>query len=178
MKAKPYIERIAVPTIIAVSVIVPLVVFYLMYASGNLQISSLEHFDFPFFHATINFITGLLLVLGFFSIRIGRRIWHRNLMMSAFLLSCVFLVSYVLSKSIHDPVPYGGEGFLRYVYFFILITHILISAGIIPLVLFTIFRAWRGQLDRHRKIARYTYPLWLYVAITGVLVYVFMAPYY
>ena len=99
-------------------------------------------------------------------------------MISAFFLSTVFLVSYVISKISAEPVPFGGEGALRYIYFFILITHIILSAIIVPLVLFTMYRGLTGEVEKHRKIARYTYPVWLYVAITGVLVYVFMSPYY
>ena len=99
-------------------------------------------------------------------------------MIAAFGFSTIFLVSYVISKISIDPVHYGGEGTLKYVYYFILITHILLSAIIVPLVLFTMYRGLTGQYDKHAKIARWTFPIWLYVAITGVLVYVFMLPYY
>ena len=99
-------------------------------------------------------------------------------MITAFVLSSVFLVSYVISKISNAPVPFGGEGMYRYIYFFILITHIVLSAIIVPLVLFTMYRGLTGQYDKHSKIARWTFPIWLYVAITGVLVYVFMFPYY
>jgi len=103
---------------------------------------------------------------------------HRNVMMSAFLLSVVFLVSYVISKISHEPVPFGGEGFMRPLYFSILISHIVLSGIIVPLVLFTMYRALTGQYEKHKKIAKWTFPIWLYVSITGVLVYVFMYPYY
>jgi putative membrane protein len=99
-------------------------------------------------------------------------------MITAFGLSALFLVSYVISKISNEPVPYGGEGALRYIYFFILITHIALSAIIIPLVLFTMYRGLTGEYTKHKKIARWTFPIWLYVAITGVLVYLFMLPYY
>ena len=103
---------------------------------------------------------------------------HRNTRITAFGLSAIFLVSYVISKISNDPVPYGGEGILRPVYFFILITHIVLSAIIVPLVLFTMYRGLTGEYKKHAKIARWTFPIWLYVAITGVLVYIFMWPYY
>jgi len=99
-------------------------------------------------------------------------------MITAFGLSALFLVSYVISKISNDPVPFGGEGFLKYLYFFILITHIALSGIIIPLVLFTMYRGLTGEYDKHKKIARWTFPIWMYVAITGVLVYLFMLPYY
>lgn len=175
IKAK---ERIIVPVIIAVSVLVPVLILILMLMPSHGAITEAPMGSFPFFHAVLNFCTALLLIVGFFATRIGNRIWHRNIMILAFLLSSVFLVSYVISKMSNDPVPFGGEGVLKWVYYFILITHIVLSAIIIPLVLFTIYRGLSGDVEKHRKIARYTLPVWLYVAITGVLVYVFMSPYY
>jgi putative membrane protein len=138
----------------------------------------LEVGSFPFFHALINGMTAILLLLGYTFIKQDRKIAHRNVMITAFGLSALFLVSYVISKISNEPVPYGGEGVLRYIYFFILITHIALSAIIIPLVLFTMYRGLTGEYTKHKKIARWTFPIWLYVAITGVLVYLFMLPYY
>lgn len=175
IKAK---ERIIVPVIIAVSVLVPVLILILMFQPSGGAFTEAPMGSFPFFHAVLNFCTALLLIMGFFAARIRNRIWHRNIMMLAFLLSTVFLVSYVISKMSNDPVPFGGEGPIKWVYYFILITHIILSAVIIPLVLFTIYRGFSGDVEKHRKIARYTMPVWLYVAITGVLVYVFMSPYY
>lgn len=175
MKSKS-IDRVMIPVIVGVSIVVPLLVLVLMYLPERYEI--LPFNNFPLFHAILNFSTALLLTGGFIAIKNHKVLWHRNLMVSAFFLSAVFLVSYVLSKLSNDPVPYGGEGFMRYLYFFILLTHILLSAVIVPLVLFTIYRAVKGEIEKHRKIARYTYPVWMYVAVTGVLVYLFMAPYY
>jgi putative membrane protein len=124
------------------------------------------------------FFTPLLMFVGYLLIKNQKIILHRNVMISAFGLSVVFLVSYVISKISHEPVPYGGEGWMRYLYFFILITHIVLSGIIIPLVLFTMYRGLTGQYEKHKKIAKWTFPIWMYVAITGVLVYVFMQPYY
>ncbi|HET8839413.1 MAG TPA: DUF420 domain-containing protein [Flavobacteriaceae bacterium] len=103
---------------------------------------------------------------------------HRNVMITAFCLSTIFLVSYVISKMSHDPVHFEGTGIIKYLYYFILISHILLSAIIVPLVLFTMYRGLTGEYVKHKKVARWTFPIWLYVAITGVLVYVFMIPYY
>ena len=99
-------------------------------------------------------------------------------MISCIVLSLLFLVMYVAYHMTSDSTPYGGEGFLRYVYFFILITHILFSIVIIPLVLKTYAWAYLKKFDQHRKIAKITFPVWLYVAITGVVVYLMISPYY
>ena len=172
------IDKIAIPTIITISVVVPVLVLILMYLPERYNIFGTQSGTFPFFHAVLNGLTAMLLLLGYFFMNIGEYKWHRNFMISAFLLSTIFLVSYVISKISNDPVPYGGEGALRYVYFFILISHIALSAIIVPLVLFTMYRGLTGQYEKHAKIARWTFPIWLYVAITGVLVYIFMWPYY
>lgn len=172
------IDKFMVPAIMLVSVLVPVIVLVLMYLPERYNFLGVEMGNFPLFHAVLNFFTAVLLILGYYFVKVGERVWHRNTMISAFILSAVFLVSYVLSKISNEPVPYGGEGMMRYVYFFILITHILLSAIIVPLVLFTMYRGLTGEIEKHRKISRYTFPVWLYVAITGVLVYVFMSPYY
>lgn len=167
-----------VPLIIALSVAVPVLVLVLMYLPERYSLVQVQVGTFPFFHAVLNGTTAILLLMGYYFMRIREYKWHRNVMIGAFVLSTVFLVSYVISKISIDPVPFGGEGFLRPVYFFILITHILLSAIIVPLVLFTMYRGLTGEYDKHAKVARWTFPVWFYVAITGVLVYVFMAPYY
>lgn len=171
-------DKVIVPAILVISIVVPVLVLILMYMPERYELLGTRFNNFPLFHAVLNFFTALLLVAGYISMRRKELLWHRNLMISAFFLSTVFLISYVISKISNDPVPYGGEGILRYLYFFVLITHILFSAIIVPLVLFTMYRGLTGEVEKHRKIARYTFPVWLYVAVTGVLVYLFMAPYY
>lgn len=172
------VDKFAVPTIITLSILVPIIVLILMYLPERSNLLGLDVGTFPFFHAIINALTALLLIIGYRMILQKKKKQHRTIMMTAFGLSVVFLVSYVISKISNDPVPYGGEGLLKVIYFFILITHILLSAIIVPLVLFTIYRAISGNFEKHKKIARWTFPIWLYVAITGVLVYLFMHPYY
>lgn len=167
-----------VPAIIGISILVPVLVLILMYLPERYNFLGIEMGNFPLFHAILNFSTAILLVFGYYLMKIKDLVWHRNTMIAAFFLSSIFLVSYVISKISNDPVPFGGEGILRPIYFFILISHILLSAIIVPLVLFTMYRGLTGEVARHRKIARYTFPVWLYVAVTGVLVYIFMAPYY
>ncbi len=171
-------DRIAVPVIIGLSIAVPVIVLVLMLLPERYNMFGADTITFPLFHAILNFSTAVLLIIGYFFMSIRNYVYHRNTMIAAFGLSVVFLVSYVLSKISNEPVPYGGEGLMRYVYFFILITHIILSAIIVPLVLFTMYRGLSGQYNKHSKIARWTFPIWLYVAITGVMVFLFMMPYY
>lgn len=172
------IDKIAIPTIITISVVVPLLVLILMYLPERYNLFGTQSGTFPFFHAVLNGATALLLLLGYYFMSRKEYKWHRNTMIAAFSLSAIFLVSYVISKISNDPIPYGGEGVWRSLYFFILITHIALSAIIVPLVLFTMYRGLTGQYEKHKKIARWTFPIWLYVAVTGVLVFLFMFPYY
>lgn len=171
-------DRVMVPVITGLSILVPLIVLVLMYLPQRIDLVGAQVGTFPFFHAVLNFSTAILLLAGYFFMKIRAYKWHRNVMIGAFVLSTVFLISYVISKISSDPVPYGGDGFLRPAYFFILITHIALSAIIVPLVLFTMYRGLTGEYSKHSRLARWTFPIWLYVAITGVLVYIFMAPYY
>ncbi|WP_394907568.1 DUF420 domain-containing protein [uncultured Mesonia sp.] len=171
-------DKIVVPIIISLSIAVPLIVLVLLNLPTRYDLLGLDIGTYPFFHAVLNGITAVLLLLGYVLIRKGEKLLHRNVMITAFVLSCVFLISYVFSKLSNDPVPYGGEGFLRPLYFFVLISHIVLSAIIVPLVLFTMYRGLTAEYKKHVKIARYTFPIWFYVAVTGVLVYLFMLPYY
>lgn len=176
--AKTQADKIVIPFIVALSILVPATVLVLLNLPTRYDLLGLEVGSFPFFHAILNFSTAILLILGYILIKSGNRKMHRNVMITAFCLSVVFLVSYVLSKISHEPVHFGGEGPVKYIYFFILITHIILSAIIVPLVLFTMYRGLSGEYAKHKKIARWTLPIWLYVAVTGVLVYIFMAPFY
>jgi putative membrane protein len=178
MKTISRVDKVAVPVIITLSILVPIIVVVLMNLPERSNIFGVDVGTFPFFHAVINGLTALLLALGYQQIKKQNKRLHRNIMITAFGLSVVFLVSYVLSKISIDPVPFQGEGLLRPLYFFILISHIVLSGIIIPLVLFTMYRGLTGEYEKHKKIARWTFPIWMYVAITGVLVYLFMYPYY
>lgn len=169
-----------IPLIITLSILVPIAVALLMLFPETLHIES-ENFDFsslPFFHAILNGCTAILLITGFIWIKNKKTKAHKISMMTAFILSSIFLISYVISKLTNDPVPFKGEGSIRYVYFFILISHILLSIPVLPLALFSIYRGLTGENTKHKKIVKWTFPIWIYVAITGVMVYLFMAPYY
>lgn len=132
----------------------------------------------PRIYSVINFITAIILVLALAAIRKKKINLHKKLIFSALVLSVLFLILYVIYHATSESVKYGGEGAIRYVYFTILISHILLSATIIPLVLITLTRALRSDFERHRKIARWTWPLWFYVAVSGVIVYLMISPYY
>ncbi|MDX5326241.1 MAG: DUF420 domain-containing protein [Bacteroidota bacterium] len=179
MSATQRLDRIFVPLIIALSVVVPIAVAILFYMPDTLRPDLGEGTRaLPMIHAILNGSTAILLVLALIMIRRKNVTMHRASMITAFILSAIFLVSYVISKISTPPVPFGGEGTVRYIYFFILISHILLSVPVLPLAMFALYRGWTNQLDKHRKIVRWAYPIWLYVAVTGVLVYVFMSPYY
>jgi putative membrane protein len=169
-----------VPLIITLSIIIPIVVALLMIFPDVFHIES-ESIDFsslPFFHAILNGSTAVLLFTGFILIKNKKTNLHKISMLSAFVLSSVFLLSYVTSKLTNAPVPFGGEGLIRYIYFFILISHIILSVLVLPLALFSIYRGMTGEIEKHKSIVKYTFPVWMYVAITGVLVYILMSPYY
>ena len=125
----------------------------------------------PPIYATINAITAILLVVAVYYIKNGNRRVHENLIKICIALSLCFLVMYIAYHITSDPTPYGGSGPIAYVYFFILITHILLSIVVIPLVLVSYVRAFQSKFVSHRKIAKVTFPVWLYVAVTGVIVY-------
>ena len=173
-------DSIFVPIIISLSVIIPIAVAFLMLFPNVFHIAS-ENYDFsslPFFHAVLNGSTAILIFTGFVLIKNKKMELHKVTMLSAFSLSSIFLVSYVISKITNEPIPFGGEGMIRDIYFFILISHILLSIPVLPLALFSIYRAMTGEIEKHKSIVKWTFPIWMYVAITGVLVYLLMSPYY
>ena len=132
----------------------------------------------PPIYATINGITAIILVMAVYYIKKGKRNIHEYLIKICIALSLCFLVMYIAYHITSDPTSFGGEGAIKYIYYFILISHILLSITVIPFVLFSYIRAITGDFKRHRKIAKITFPIWLYVAVTGVIVYIMISPYY
>jgi len=180
-------------SIIAVSIIIPIavaVLFSVKLKDIGVEVEPLSFL--PPIYATINGLTALLLVMGVIAIKNGNRKVHERFMTTAIICSVVFLVMYVAyhmtsvsavygdidSDGILDETEKINAGSMRYVYLFILLTHILLSIIIIPLVLFSYVRALAERFDRHKKLAKITFPLWLYVALTGVIVYLMISPYY
>lgn len=171
-------DRVFVPLILGLSVLVPVVVVVLIYLPERYNLVGEQLYSLPFFHAVLNGSTAVLLTMGYTFIKNKKSKAHKFSMLAAFALSVSFLISYVISKLGAAPVPFGGKGAVRVLYFFILITHIILATSVIPLALFSIYRALNREYTKHRKIARLAFPIWLYVAVTGVLVYLFMVPYY
>jgi len=126
----------------------------------------------PALNATLNGLAAILLAGGYAAIRTGKVELHKKFMVSAFLVSCAFLVSYVIYHiRIHQVIHFQGQGWIRPVYFTLLISHTVLAVVIVPLILITLRRAWTERFDKHRQIARWTLPLWFYVSVTGVIVY-------
>ncbi len=132
----------------------------------------------PPIYAIINGLTAILLVVAVYYIKNGKRKIHESLIKVCIALSLMFLVMYIAYHMTTDPTSYGGKGIIAYMYYFILITHILLSVIVIPLVLTSYSRAVQSNFKLHKKIAKVTFPIWLYVAVTGVIVYLMISPYY
>lgn len=161
--------------IVILSVAIPIVVAILF----GVRIPNVEPLSFlPPIYATINGFTALLLIIAFIAIKNKNIVLHENLMTTAIWCSVVFLVMYVAYHMTSDSTKFGGQGVIKYIYYFILITHILLSIVVIPFVLITYARAITNNIEKHKKIAKITFPLWLYVAVTGVIVYIMISPYY
>ncbi|GEO05253.1 membrane protein [Adhaeribacter aerolatus] len=164
--------------IAVLSVAVPLLVALLLFVPQTGKLGDVDVTFLPKLHALLNSLTAVALVTGYRFIKKGNARFHRFSMTTAFVLSAFFLVSYVTYHYQAAPTSYGGEGVLRTIYYFVLITHIILAAIIVPFVLLSVYFGISNQLVRHRRISRWTFPLWLYVAVTGVLVYFMIAPYY
>jgi len=132
----------------------------------------------PPFHAVINSLTALCLLFSFTAIKFSRVNLHKGLNVLALGLSAIFLVSYVVYHVSTEPTVYGGEGSTRILYYILLGTHVFLAAASLPFILFTFIRAYTGQIQRHKKMARWVFPIWLYVALTGPICYFMLAPYY
>jgi putative membrane protein len=163
-------DRLALPAIafISIAVVTAVGVLLLGHASGP---GAGDASALPGVNALLNATSAILLVLGYTFVRMGKVHVHRACMLGASGVSVLFLVSYVVYHSSFGSRPFSGEGWIRWVYFPLLISHVVLAAAIVPLVLVTIYRGWRGEIARHRRVARWTLPIWLYVSVTGVMVY-------
>ena len=160
--------------IVILSIVIPLVVAILFGVKIDMELPVF----LPPFYASINAITSLLLIFAVIAVKNNKIKMHEKLMKTAIVFSVLFLTQYVLYHMTSDSTKYGGEGVMRTVYFVVLISHILLSIVVIPFVLITYVRAITNNIELHKKIAKYTFPLWLYVAISGVVVYLMISPYY
>lgn len=158
------------------------VVFIAVVILGRVQVPVSGDFDVHVFakiNAVINSIVSVLLLAGLVTVK-GKRNYrlHKNIMLTAMVLSAFFLVSYICHHLLAGDTKFGGTGSIRYVYYVILITHIFLAAIILPFILYTAYRASISEWPQHRKLARITWPIWFYVSVTGVLVYLLISPYY
>jgi len=160
--------------IVILSIAIPLVVAILF----GVKIDAELPVFLPPIYASINALTSIVLIAAFWAIKSKKVKLHENLMKTAIIFSVVFLVLYVAYHMTSNSTKFGGEGSLRIVYFIILISHIILSIAVIPFVLITYVRAITNNIELHKKIAKFTFPLWLYVAISGVVVYLMISPYY
>lgn len=157
------------------------VVFMVVVLLGRVKLEVEVGFDIHIFaaiNAVINSIIAILLVAALVAVKRKSYIMHKRLMLGALVLSIVFLVSYIAHHLLTGDTKFGGEGLIRWFYYFILITHVVLAAVILPFILFTAYRGLIGEYPTHRKLAKITWPLWFYVAITGPLVYLMISPYY
>lgn len=178
--------------IITISIAIPMAVAFLILGLKTKVNFGFNTSNLPLFHAILNSTTAILLLASLYFIKNGRIVAHKRANLTAVVLSSVFLISYVIYHSSNPSVKYGDlnhdgilsadeklrAGNLRYVYYFILSSHIILSGIIVPLVLFTLQRAFQERFIAHKKLARFTWPLWFYVAVTGVVVYIMISPYY
>ncbi|MDX1364277.1 DUF420 domain-containing protein [Arenibacter latericius] len=158
-----------------VSIVIPLVVALLF----GVKLPNVEPLRFlPPIYASVNGLTAILLVVAVVAVKQGKLELHKKIMTGCIALSLAFLIMYVAYHMTSDSTTFGGEGPIKYVYYFILITHIILSIVIVPLVLRTFAKAYLKQFEAHRKLAKFTFPIWLYVAVSGVVVYLMISPYY
>ena len=165
------------PFIIIVSVLL-LFAVAVLYFAPKLVLAGVDLSFLPEMNMIINALTFMMLTLGWMAIKNKVITMHKKFMTAAIVLTVVFMLSYILFHLTTELTPYSGEGFLKYLYYFLQLSHILLSVVIVPLVLITYVRAWSLRFDKHKKIARITLPIWLYVCISGVIVYYMNVPYY
>lgn len=159
--------------------VVSALVLFLVVLMRRVKLDVGVDFSFlPPLHASLNALTAVILLVALWFIKQKNVEAHRRSIYAAMLCSALFLLSYVLYHFTTPETRYGGEGLARYVYFFILITHVVLAAVILPFILLTFTRAYTNQFERHKKMARWVFPLWLYVAVTGPICYLMLKPYY
>lgn len=170
-------DRKAWVTILTFSIII----FSTITLLGRYQLNWQPGFDIHIFariNAVINSIVAVLLLLGLIAVKSKKYLAHKRIMITSIILSSLFLISYICHHLLAAETKFGGTGTIRYVYYFILGTHILLAGIILPIILFTAYRALIGEYAKHKKLVRITWPVWFYVAVTGVVVYWMISPYY
>ena len=159
------------------SIAVPVIVGLLMGIRQKIDLGEWTSV-LPHVIATLNSLTALCLIIALVAIKQKKIGLHKSLNTTALVLGAIFLLCYVTYHITNESVKYGGDGTLKTVYYAILISHILLSVSVVPLVLLSFYHAWNGDYDKHKKITKYTFPIWLYVSVSGVVVYAMISPYY
>ena len=159
------------------SVAIPVVVALLIGIREKLDLGEWV-FNLPHVIGVLNSLTALCLIMALVAIKKKNIKLHQNLNTAALILGAIFLLCYVTYHASADSTPYGGDGALKTIYYILLISHIVLSVSVVPLVLFSFYHAWNKDFDKHRKVVKYTFPIWLYVSISGVAVYALISPYY
>jgi len=160
------------------SIAIPLVVAILLFLPQTGKLGDINVSFLPHLNAVLNSSTAIALLCGFYFVKNGQVMYHRTAMFSAVGLSSLFLVSYVIYHYQAPHTSFGGVGLIRTFYFLLLISHIILAAVIVPFVLLTVYFAISNQIDKHKKIVKWTFPIWLFVAVSGVVVYLMIRPYY
>src|SRR5271156_3443702 len=177
MQATETTSRAPIATIIGISVIATLFLLWLVYVHPPSQEYASRLLFLPALNALFNAMSAVALVIGFSYIRKRNIAAHRASMLTAFVFSSLFLVSYITNHALHGEMRFPGHGPIRTAYLALLISHVLLSVVALPMVLITFFFSLSGRFPQHRKIARYTYPIWLYVSVTGVVVFALLQAY-
>jgi putative membrane protein len=170
-------DKVAKLIIVILSIVVFAAVVILSRVTVNADLGFDVHL-FATFNAIVNSMVSVLLLGGLLMVKQKKYELHKRIMIAAILLSALFLVSYICHHLFAGDTKFGGVGTIRFVYFIILITHIFLAAIILPFILFTAYRALTGEYDKHMKLARITWPIWFYVSVSGVIVYLLISPYY
>ena len=174
---QPVQERKANRVINILSLAIPVAVAILLGIRQKVDLGSWTTY-LPHINGIINSLTAILLLTGLYFIKQKNVEAHKRVMLTAFVLGSFFLVSYVLYHLTNDSTPFGGQGWVRPIYYFLLVSHIVLSVVVVWFVLRAVYYALSGQINKHKKIVKYTFPIWLYVSITGVVVYLMIKPYY
>jgi len=164
-----------VAVIIAISAVASLFLFWLVYFHAPVDVAGTSLAFLPALNALLNALAAIALVIGFLFIRAKNVAAHRASMFTAFIFSSVFLVAYITNYALHGEMHFQGQGEIRYVYFPLLISHIILAVVALPMILITFFLSLSGRFPAHRRLARWTFPIWLYVSVTGVIVYAMLA---
>lgn len=174
---QPVKEQKANRVITILSLAIPIAVAVLLGIRQKVDLGSWTTY-LPHLNGIINYITSVLLLVGFYFIRQKNIVAHKRTMLAAFTFGSLFLVSYVLYHLTNESTPFGGQGWIRPVYYFLLVSHIVLSVVVVWFVLRAVYFALSGQISRHKQTVKYAFPIWLYVSVTGVIVYLLIKPYY